>query len=91
MYVTLHTVAAHIGLSSSVYHINEEEGRKRFEVIRNGSIVGENKILCKLKPINATAQITDEDRPDADFVVPNQPETVTFSPFNTSESMLFVV
>ena len=78
----VHT-AAHIGLESDVFHIDEGEGLQRFPVSRSGSVNGVNKILCKLKPIDATAQITDEER--ADFVVPRTPETVTFQPFNTTE------
>ena len=71
----MHT-AAHIGLASDTFHINEREGWQRFPINRSGSINGVNRILCKLKPINAMTQITGEDT--ADFIVPRTPEEVTF-------------
>ena len=77
------STAANIFLASDVFHIEERRGLQRFPIIRNGSISGVNKVLCKLKPVNATPQIIDEAR--ADFYVPGQPETVTFKPFNTTE------
>ena len=82
---SLQHTAAHIGLASDAFHIDEGEGLQRFPISRSGSVNGVNKILCKLKPIDATAQITDQER--ADFVVPRTPETVTFQPFNTTECM----
>ena len=77
--------AAHIGLVSNVFHIDEREGIQRFPINRSGSINGINKILCKLKPIEAMTQITGEET--ADFIVPRTPETVTFRPFNITESV----
>ena len=78
-------IAAHIGLASTEFHIDEREGLHRFPINRSGSINGVNKILCKLKPLEAMTQITGEET--ADFIVPRTPETVTFQPFNTTECM----
>ena len=77
------STAANISLSSSEFHIEEREGLQQFSVVRSGSIDRVNKVLCKLKPIDATAQVMDETR--ADFVVPHRPETITFQPRNTTE------
>ena len=80
--------AAYIGLSSTEFHIDEMvEGLQHFPIIRNGSINQTNRVLCKLKPINTTAQIVNF--LEADFVVPSKPETITFQPFDTIQSNFF--
>ena len=83
-----HTTAAYIGLSSTEFRIDEMvDGLQHFPIIRNGSINQTNKVLCKLKPINTTAQIINF--LEADFVVPSKPETITFQPFDTIQCNFF--